>query len=90
MLGDPRLTQLARLLNRANLTIEQARQAIARDPRALATALLEEAAQNDDVLSADAARGYLDDRLAYFGDLAPPDAAQAIRAEFNERLRAWE
>lgn len=90
MPGDLRLTQLARLFDRALTTTEDARNTIAREPDVLAAALLDEAAQNDDVISVEAARDYLEMRLADFGDLVGPGTADTVRAEFNDRLRSWE
>ena len=40
------------------------------------------------VTSLDSARTYLEDRIAFFGDLASA-AAGAVRTGFEERLHAW-
>ncbi len=91
MASDVRLIQLARMLGLAlpGLDRDGARQAIAARPEALGEALFLEAADNDDVVSADAARSYLADRLAFFGDLVSPEGAAAVTAAFEARLAAW-
>ena len=86
---DLRLVQLARLLNRAIESESDAVRAIAHDPATLGAALVDEAAQNDDVVSSAAALDYLDTRLAFFGPLVG-DRSNAVREAFAERLEAWD
>ena len=87
-----RLVQLARILGLDPSTIDDdvARAAIAARPADLGAALFEEAAQNDDVTSTETALDYLEGRLAFFSDLVGGEAEAAVRAEFGERLKAWE
>ncbi len=90
MPGDLRTLQVARMLGLgATPTDVEAREAIATDPDAFAGALFREAADNDDVTSAEAALDYLETRLSFFGDLIPPEARLAIRAAFANRLTSW-
>ncbi len=92
MPGDVRLIQLARILalDPATLSHDAARAAISERPADLASAILREAADNDDVTSTAAALDYLESRLAELGDLIDEQAAVAIREGFARRLRAWE
>lgn len=89
---DLRLVQLARLLGHAGETLsaEAARRQASERSAWVAASLLGEAADSDDVTSAAGAREYLEDRLAYLGDLLDEPARDAVRAEFNRQLRAWE
>jgi hypothetical protein len=90
--SDVRLIQLSRMLNLAlpGLDRDGARQAIAVRPDMMASALFSEAADNDDVISAEAALQYLEDRLSYFGDYVPAECAEEIRTRFKELVSAWE
>jgi hypothetical protein len=88
--GDIRLVQLARILGKPVVTPEGARAAFADAPATITAAFLEEAAANDDVVSIEAARSYLEDRLAYFGDLVPQAAGSAIRSAFAAAVSRWE
>lgn len=92
MAGDARLTGLARILglDPADLDPTTARVAIRERADELAAAFFAEAAENDDVTGPGTARDYLALRLAGLGDLILPEAAAAIRAGFEQRLRAWE
>lgn len=92
MTADMRLVQLARMLAvpLADLTPESARALIAARPVEVADALFHEAADSDDVTGNDTALDYLEGRLASFGDLLSPGAAETIRVAFRDRLRAWD
>lgn len=85
-----RLTQLSRIFATPIADDETARTAINARPGDIASALFLEAVDSDDVTSAATARDYLEDRLAYFGPLVPPSSAEAVRAAFIQRLKAWE
>ncbi len=86
---DPRLVQLSRILKSSLETEGAARATVSARPAQLADQLFLEASASDDVTSAEAAFGYLELRLKYFGDLISSDAAGAIRARFGERVAAW-
>ncbi|HEY5475533.1 MAG TPA: hypothetical protein VIK11_02355 [Tepidiformaceae bacterium] len=92
MPGDMRLVQIARMLAvpLPELTPASAAALIAARPADMADAIFHEAADSDDVTGSEAAREYLEARLAFFGELAPPGAAEAIRAGFRERIGAWD
>ena len=87
---EPRLVQLSRIFQTDIATHEAARAAISADPGALAYALFLEAADSDDVTSVESARDYLEGRLEYLGESVPAAAFPAVRAAFEERLKAWE
>ncbi len=90
MLDDEiRLTQLRRMLSEAFVDLGAARDAIGASPERLAAALVAEAAASDDVASVEAARDYIEARLA---DLAivPDGATAGLRAHLEEALRAWQ
>lgn len=89
---DVRLIQVARILGltASELTTGIARAAIAARPGDVASALFAEAADSDDVTGVESGRDYLEGRLAFLGDLIGPAAAAAIRAAFEEHLRAWD
>lgn len=55
----------------------------------LALALAQEAMANDDVLDAESAGVYLEDRLAFFGELLTGEQREAIRARFREVASRW-
>jgi hypothetical protein len=87
--SDVRYLQLARILGLPRDTPEGAIKAAAgAAPERLAGALFAEAAASDDVIDAATALQYLDDRLAFFGDILA--GAGAVRDAFAERLQAWE
>ncbi len=92
MTADMRLVQLARMLAvpLADLTPGSARALIAARPADMADALFREAADSDDVTDTSTALDYLEGRLSFFGELLSPVAAEAVRAAFRERVRAWE
>jgi hypothetical protein len=89
MTGEIRLTQLSRILATPIADDETARTAINARPGDFASALFHEAADSDDVTSAASALDYLEDRLAYFGPLVLPSAAEVVRAAFIEHIKAW-
>jgi hypothetical protein len=88
---DIRLLQLGRILGlpAETLTPAAAGQAIAERTSDLAAAFFHEAADNDDVISIEAALDYLDGRLAFFGALIPAPANRSIRAFFRASLESW-
>jgi hypothetical protein len=86
---EPRLAQLSRIFQTDIATNEAARAAISARPGDFASALFLEAADSDDVTSVESARGYLEDRLSYFGELVEVGAGVAIRARFEGRIKAW-
>lgn len=91
MSADERTRQLARLLGLPrDADATRAVQAAAGDPGGLAAALVAEAAENDDVTSAAAAVEYLELRLRFFGELIPPEVAEAVRRRFAELAAAWD
>ncbi|MGI8927681.1 MAG: hypothetical protein ACR2HN_13715 [Tepidiformaceae bacterium] len=92
MSSDLRIVQAARLLELylPGLSPEHVRAAITMRPAEFALALVAEAANNDDVTSGDAARDYLQTRLGEFGDLVPPEAAEPLRAAFEQAIAGWE
>jgi hypothetical protein len=55
----------------------------------LARALLAEAVANDDVLDASSAKAYLEDRLAFLGDLLTETQRRLVRQRFEETASAW-
>ena len=87
-MSDSRHRQLSRIYARNIQDDDDARAAIRRDPGILALALFEETAQSDDVTSIEGARAYLEDRLAFFGNLASEEA-DSVRKGFEERVAAW-
>lgn len=88
---DIRLLQLRRMLGTHTITDRRsAANAVAASPGAFVVAVFHEAADSDDVTSPATARDYLEGRLEYFGEIIPEATANVIRAEFTERLRAWE
>lgn len=86
---EPRLAQLSRIFQTDIANHEAARAAINARPGDFASGLFLEAADSDDVTSAESARVYLADRLAYFGEIVEETAAVAVRAAFESRLKAW-
>jgi hypothetical protein len=88
-MSDSRHRQLSRIYKRTIEDDDGARAAISAEPGTLANALFLEAAESDDVTSVESGRSYLEDRLAFLGNLVAGHEA-AIRSEFETRLRAWE
>ena len=90
MSGDAiRLTQLRRMLGEPFADLAAAGEAVARDPQRLARALVAEAAASDDVASVEAARAYVDARLADLADALPPGAPERVRVAAHAALAAW-
>ena len=87
-MSDSRHRQLSRIYNHTIEDDDDARAAIIGDPGILASALFLEAVESDDVTSIETARQYLEDRLAFLGNLAA-HTREAIVAAFEERLKAW-
>jgi hypothetical protein len=89
MAANARHVQLSRMLGTTIEDDESARRALAARPGDFASALFLEAADSDDVTSAESALEYLEGRLATFADLLSAQAADAVRGAFGERLKAW-
>jgi hypothetical protein len=89
--GNVRLVQVTRMLGLEPpaATEAEARSAIAARPAEFAGALFLEAADSDDVTSVESALEYLEARLAFFGAMLTSETADALRAAFRERLKAW-
>lgn len=91
----PQLVQLSRMLGMPVDVLEhQVRtQALANTIEdsvgTLAEAFFHEAADSDDVTSIETGMDYLEVRLAYFGELVRPAAAEAIRGRFAELVESW-
>ena len=56
---------------------------------ALAQALLAEAVVNDDVIDASSAKVYLQDRLAFFGELLTEEQRRLVRQRFEAVASGW-
>ncbi len=90
MSGDAiRLTQLRRMLGEPFADLAAAGGAVERAPERLASALVAEAAASDDVASVEAARAYVDERLAVLAPSLPPGTAERVRAAAAAALAAW-
>jgi hypothetical protein len=87
-----RLVQLARLMGARThaLSREEARSRAASDPARLAQGLLAEAADNDDVLSADGALDYMEERLRYFGEALDGETPERVREAFRALVQRWD
>lgn len=83
--------QAARILGVSPDTLDEAsaRDAFLARPGDVASALVHEAANNDDVTDRESARDYLEDRLDFLGPLLDAETADAIRKAFEERVREW-
>lgn len=55
----------------------------------IARSLVEEAAASDDVIDADSAQVYLEDRLGTLGDLLTGGQTERLRDSFRERTKDW-
>ena len=89
--ADIRVVQLTRMLGPGiSLDASHPSRALRAHTRALAHAFLSEAADNDDVISTEAARDYLAGRLRFFSGLIDHETATAVRAAFDEGLRSWD
>ncbi len=87
-MSDTRHRQLSRIYSCPIETDDDARAAIDGDPGILASALFLEAVESDDVTSIETAKTYLEDRLAFLGNLTS-GADGTIRQQFDERVGAW-
>jgi hypothetical protein len=87
-MSDSRHRQLSRIYERSIESDDDARNAINGEPGILASALFLEAVESDDVTSIETARTYMEDRLAFLGNLAS-DAGIEVRKVFEERVSAW-
>lgn len=85
------LAQLARLLGEAVESLDARRLRALLDERLdrLARGLLEEAVASDDVLDAASAEAYLEDRLAFFGDVLTVAQRERVREFFTQVPRGW-
>ena len=98
------LAQLARLLGAEELRSALARQGesegegidvgrlrafIEERLERLARGLLEEAVASDDVVDAASAEAYLEDRLAFFGELLTEEQRQRLRQTWRKVVREW-
>jgi len=98
------LAQLARLLGAEELRSALARQGesegegidvgrlrafIEERLERLARGLLEEAVASDDVVDAASAEAYLEDRLAFFGELLSEGQRRRVRELYLEAVRRW-
>jgi hypothetical protein len=89
-LTDIRHVQLSRILNLPRDSRPAAVEAAARAmPHALAEAFFREAVDSDDVTGAESALAYLEDRLAFFGEMLEA-SADGVRAAFETRIEAWD
>ena len=85
------LTQLARLLGAVVEGLDAQRLRALLDERLdrLARRLLEEAVASDDVVDAASAETYLDDRLAFFGDLLSEEQRRRVKEAYMGAVRRW-
>ena len=98
------LTQLARLLGAGELQtalaregkgegegIDVARLQVLLEQRlpGLTRGLLEEAVASDDVIDTAAAEAYLEDRLAFFGELLSEEQRRRVRELYSEAIDRW-
>lgn len=104
MAGIPspiQLAQLARLLGAEELhralarhgegiDVGRLRAFIEERLERLARGLLEEAVASDDVVDAASAETYLEDRLAFFGELLSEGQRQRVRELYLEAVRRWD
>lgn len=89
--ADIRLIQLARLLGLPRNTARDAiLDAVREQSDVLADAFFAEAADSDDVVSADSAQEYLADRLSFFAEIIDDATAAGIRTRFAHHLQSWE
>lgn len=91
MAPDPRLVQLGRILGIEPAELDGGRAARIIEDHAdrLAEAFFLEAVDSDDVTGPDSAAGYLDVRLAFFGEMMSDSAAARIREGFEARVAQW-
>jgi len=86
------LTQLARLLGAAGDGLDVRRLRALLDERLdrLARGLLEEAVASDDVVDAASAEAYLEDRLAFFGDILTEEQRGRVKEAYMQAVRRWD
>lgn len=86
------LTQLARLLGAAveGLDVQRLRTLLDERLDRLARGLLEEAVASDDVVDAASAEAYLEDRLAFFGDVLTEAQRGRVREAYMQAARRWD
>jgi len=88
------LAQLARLLGADELRsegvgVDQLQAFLEERLERLARGLLEEAVASDDVVDATSAETYLEDRLAFFGELLWEGQRRRVRELYLEAVRRW-
>jgi len=90
--GPIQLAQLARLLGVAVEGLDARRLRALLDERLdrLARGLLEEAVASDDVVDAASAGTYLEDRLAFFGDILTEPQRERVREAYLQAVRRWD
>jgi len=90
--GPIQLAQLARLLGAAveGLDVQRLRALLDERLDRLARGLLEEAVASDDVVDAASAEAYLDDRLAFFGDILTEEQRRRVREAYMQAVRRWD
>lgn len=89
--GPMQLAQLARLLGVAveGLDVRRLRALLDERLDRLARRLLEEAVASDDVVDAASAEAYLEDRLAFFGDVLTDEQRGRVKELFAQVPRGW-
>ena len=97
-MADPvRLTQLARLLGRPDLLAAEhdvglpamVQRAVDGAFDRLVRGLLEEAAASDDVVDAASAAAFIDDRLAFLGDLLSEEQRRRLSEACRKVTEGW-
>jgi hypothetical protein len=90
-LTDIRHVQLSRILNLPRNVEPGAIESLARAmSHVLADAFFAEAVDSDDVTGRESALAYLEDRLAFFGDIIGERGVADVRSEFKKRVAAWD
>lgn len=90
---DLRFVQLTRMLGLSEPigTLAEAREAVGANLSQFTAALIDEAAQNDDITDTRAATLYIDGRLAWFGEvLLDARVLGAVLAEVRAGLARWD
>lgn len=89
--ADIRLLQLRRMLQLDAAPAGRAAAAatISADPERFANAIVQEAADSDDVIGPESAMQYLESRLQFFAGLVNERTAGAIRAAFAAQVQTW-
>ena len=86
------LSQMARLLGEAGLRgapSETVEDIVERRFEALAAGLISEAAASDDVVDRQSAMAYLEDRLAFLGELLTDEQRTRLRVVLREGVADW-